>query len=56
MIHTFLIDNSDDMKSIVAKEPNTIKENLIETHGTTEAVNMDYVDSLLEIFETDIRR
>ena len=50
------IDDLKGTKSSETEKPNAIVETLIESSGSTDTATVDYLDSLSEVFDGDIKR
>lgn len=55
--HTYIfIDELYDTTSLETEKPNAILETLIESSGSTDTATVDYLESLSEVFDGDIKR
>ena len=56
IFHKCFIEELNDVASSETEKPNATLENLIESSGSTDTATVDYLDSLSEVFDGEIKR
>ena len=56
IFHTCFIEDLNDVESSETEKPNAILETLIGSSGSIDTATVDYLDSLSEVFDGDIKR